>query len=179
MKTRRSRWLWFAAVAVLAAASLVCADLSTGKKAPDFSLPTIDGKTFKLSSCFAGRGKVVLLDIWATRCPPCRAEIPFLIGLRKKFNEKDVVIAGVSIDAEKSTVVDFAKKQGINYIVAHDPRAAKIGDLYQVRGIPATYVIDRKGIIRYAHLGFPGNINAGKEEAAKLEREIRTLLAEK
>jgi len=179
MKTRRLFALLIAAIAVVAAASLVWANLPVGTKAPDFSLPTIDGKTFKLSSCFAKPGKVVLLDIWATWCPPCRAEVPFIIGLRKKFKEKDVAIVGVSVDAEKSTVVEFARKQGINYTVPHDPQAAKTGRLYQVRGIPATYIIDRKGVIRYAHSGFPPDPDDGKEEAARMEREIKTLLAEK
>jgi thiol-disulfide isomerase/thioredoxin len=122
---------------------------------------------------------VVLLDIWATWCPPCRAEIPFLIELQKKLKGKDVVIVGVSVDEQKSDVVDFVKRQGINYTVAHDSRGQKIGQLYQVRGIPATYVIDRKGIIRYAHSGFPRDPESGKEKAAQMEREINTLLAQK
>jgi peroxiredoxin len=121
----------------------------------------------------------VVLDLWATWCPPCRAEIPQLIDLQKKFKGKAVMIVGVSLDDTKSKAVDFAKAQGINYTVAHDPRGAKVGGLYQIKGIPATYVIDKKGVIRYAHSGFPRDPQAGKEEAALIAREINTLLAQK
>jgi len=179
MVKRRFRLPLIAVVVAAVVASIVYADLAAGTKAPNFSLPTIDGKTFTLSSCFVKPGKVVLLDIWATWCPPCRAEIPFLIGLQKKFKGKDVVIVGVSVDEKKSDVVDFVKKQGINYTIAHDSRGQKIGQPYQVRGIPATYVIDKKGIIRYPHSGFPRDPAAGKEEASRLEREINALLAQK
>ncbi len=179
MVSRRIRLALIAAVVATIAASVVLADLATGTKAPNFSLPTLDGKIFTLSTCFARPQKVVLLDIWATWCPPCRSEIPFLIELQKKFKDKGVVIVGVSVDAEKSKVVDFARDQKINYTVAHDARGQKVVQPYQVRAIPATYVIDKKGVIRHAHAGFPRDQEQGKEAATGLEREIKALLAEK
>ena len=176
------RRVMLAAIALVAAgvvASMVYGQLAAGTKAPGFTLPALDGKSFTLANCFKKPGKVVLLDIWATWCPPCRAEIPHLINLQKKLKGNDVLIVGVAIDQEKSTVTDFVKAQGINYTVVHDSKAAKIGSPYQVRTIPATYIIDRKGIIRYTHSGFPRDPEAGKREEANLEREIRTLLAQR
>ena len=174
MVKRRASYVIIALIVVAIAATVVYADLAAGTKAPTFTLPTVDGKTFTLSSCFKAPGKVTLLDLWATWCPPCRREIPYLIDLQKKFKGKDVMVVGVSLDAEKSTVANFVKAQGINYAIAHDPSGNKIGGLYQVKGIPATYVIDKKGVIRYAHSGF-----SGKDDAASIEKEINTLLAQK
>lgn len=154
-------------LAVLVGACAVMADLSTGKAAPNFTLPTLDGKSFSLKQ----PGKVVLLDIWATWCPPCRAEIPYLVKLAKKYADKDVVLVGVAIDERKSDVASFAKQKGINYTVALDPGAQSLGQRYQLRGIPATYIIDKEGIIRKVHSGFGG---AG--DAAEMDKQIAELL---
>jgi len=161
------------AAAVLIA-SIATADLSPGAKAPNFTLPTLNGKTFSLQNALKPPTKVVVLDIWATWCPPCRAEVPYLVNLNKKFAGKGVQFVGVAIDSEKSPVSSFAKDKGIGYTVALDPNAKTVGNLYQVRGIPATYIIDRKGVIRYAHSGF-----SGQSEAAEIDKEIQTLLAGK
>jgi cytochrome c biogenesis protein CcmG, thiol:disulfide interchange protein DsbE len=160
-------------LAVLAAlvSSAVIANLSAGTKAPNFTLPKLDGKTFTLKDCFKQPGKVVLLDIWATWCGPCRAEIPFIIKLQKKYGAKKVLIVGVAIDADKADVKSFAKQQNMNYTICHDPNAKTVGKSYEVRGIPATYVIDKKGVIRYVHEGF-----GGAEDAASMDKEIASLL---
>jgi len=166
-----------AIVAIISAA--VYADLTAGTKAPNFTLPTLAGKSFTLSNCFKNPPQVVVLDLWATWCPPCRSEIPHLVNLQNKFKGKNVTIVGVALDADKSVVADFAKQQRINYTIALDPQGAKLGTPYKIKGIPATYIIDKKGVIRYAHSGFPRDTEAGKEEAANMEKEIRTLLAQK
>ncbi len=176
--TRRRIYTSFIALAAAAIfATMAFANLSTGVKAPIFSLPTLDGKTFILADNFKNAGKVVVLDIWATWCPPCRAEIPQLIDLQKKLKGKDVTFAGVALDDEKGAVADFAKSQGINYTIALDPSGNKLGRSYKIEGIPATYIIDKKGVIRYTHSGFPKDKDEAKKEAADIEREIRTLLA--
>ncbi|MGI6296298.1 MAG: TlpA family protein disulfide reductase [Armatimonadota bacterium] len=159
-------------VAVVASISAVAyANLKVGTKAPDFSLKDLDGKTFTLADNFKAPGKVVLLDIWATWCPPCRAEIPHLIKLQTKYKDKPVVIVGVAVDERKTDVESFAKKNKINYVVCPDERGKAIGDKYSVRGIPATYIIDKKGVIRYVHSGF-----GGADDAAKMDKEIASLL---
>jgi peroxiredoxin len=179
MLTRRLSVALIALAIAGVAAIAAYADLSVGTKAPNFTLPTIDGKTFTLADNFKAPGKVVVLDLWATWCPPCRAEIPHLINLQSKFKNKRVTIVGVSLDRGKAEVVDFAKEQGINYIVAHDPNGEKVGGAYQVRGIPATYIIDKSGVIRYAHSGFPRDAAEAKRKAAEFEKQINTLLAQK
>ncbi len=157
------------AVAVIVS-SAVIANLSVGAKAPNFTLKTIDGKSFTLQNNFK-QGKVVLLDIWATWCPPCRAEIPYLVDLHKKYSGKNVTFVGVAIDQSKSDVADFVKKNKINYTICSDPSGATVGDKYQVKGIPATYIIDKKGVIRSVHSGF-----AGKSEIDRMDKEIASLL---
>lgn len=157
-------------LAVLVTSSVLLADLKPGTKAPTFTLPTLDGKTYTLKH----PGKVVFMDIWATWCGPCRAEVPHIIKLAKKYADKDVVFVGVSVDQRKADVTKFAKEKGINYTIALDPGAEKVGSPYQVRGIPATYIIDKKGVIRYVHSGF-----GGAADAEKMGREIAALLAAK
>lgn len=154
--------------AVLTLSLAAMADLKPGVKAPAFSLPTVDGKTFTLKH----PGKVIFLDIWATWCPPCRAEIPYIIKMAKKYADKDVVFVGVSVDQRKADVSKFVKDKRINYTIALDPNARAVGSAYQLRGIPATYIIDKEGVIRYVHSGF-----GGEADANKMDREIAALLA--
>ena len=118
--------------------------------APDFSLATTDGKTLKLSSY---RGKVVIVDFWATWCPPCLKGIPDLIELKKKYGKKGFEVIGVSVDTEsKDKVVPFIKEKGINYPVVY-------GDMnvYQqyggIRSIPTSFVIDKNGKIIASYEG--------------------------
>lgn len=155
-------------LAVLLVSSVLIADLRSGTKAPAFTLPTLDGKTFSVKQ----PGKVVFVDIWATWCPPCRAEIPYVVKLSKKYVGKDVAFVGVSIDQRKADVSSFVKDRGVGYTIALDPNGQTVGGPYQLRGIPATYIIDKKGVIRYVHSGF-----GGPSDAATMDKEIATLLA--
>ena len=125
----------------------------------------MDGKTVK-SSDF--KGKVVLLDFWATWCGPCRAEIPSFIALQDKYRKDGLVVVGVSLDEEGPSVVKpFMKRNKINYpIVMADTR---IADLFGgVEGIPTTFVIDRDGKIAAKHVGLTSK--------SAFEKEIKPLL---
>lgn len=118
--------------------------------APDFTLPTSDGKSMKLSDL---KGKVVILDFWATWCPPCRKGIPDLIALKKKYGAKGFEIVGVSVDTDtKSEVVPFMKEQKINYPVVYGNM-----NVYQqyggIRAIPTSFVIDKQGKIVASYEG--------------------------
>lgn len=155
-------------LAVLLVSSVLMADLKPGTKAPSFTLPTLDGKTFAVKQ----PGKVVFMDIWATWCPPCRAEIPYVVKLSKKYAGKDVAFVGISIDQKKSDVNSFVKDRGVGYTIALDPGGQTLGGPYQLRGIPATYIIDKKGVIRYVHSGF-----GGPSDADRMDKEIASLLA--
>lgn len=176
---RRITIVTIALVVVTILASVVYANLSPGTKAPNFTLPTLDGKNFTLEEHSRKAGNVVVMDIWATWCPPCRGEIPYLINIQKELKGKKAMIVGVSIDDQKSTVQSFAKEQGINYTIALDPGGNKLGKSYSIGGIPATYVIDKKGVIRYVHSGFPRDPKEQKREAASIKNEVNKLLAEK
>lgn len=140
-------------------------DAPTPSIAPAWILKDVDGKTVK-SSDFAG--KVVILDFWATWCPPCKAEIPGFIELKKKYGNKGLVVVGVSLDEQGSEAVKpFMKQMGMNYTVL-------LGDEKVVRdfggfdGIPTTFIIDRKGNVVGGHTGY-----GSKED---FEKEITPLL---
>jgi peroxiredoxin len=118
--------------------------------APDFTLPTADGKSIKLSDL---RGKVVIVDFWATWCPPCRKGIPDLISLKKKYGNKGFEIIGVSVDTDtKSEVVPFLKEHGMNYPVVYGNV-----NVYQqyggIRAVPTSFVIDKQGKIVASYEG--------------------------
>jgi len=135
------------------------------KPAPGWELQDLEGKTIH-SSDF--KGKVVVLDFWATWCPPCRAEIPGFIELQKKYQAQGVAVVGISVDqAGSDTVKAFAEKLGINYpVVLTD---AKIDAAYGgIDGLPTTFIIDRSGRIVKRHLGFT--------EKSEIESEIQPLL---
>jgi len=118
--------------------------------APDFTLTLTDGKDIKLSD---HKGKIVIIDFWATWCPPCRRAIPDLVDIQKTY-QKNVVIIGISLDTEtKADVVPFIKKLGINYPVAYATM-----EVYQAYGniesIPTSFIVDQSGKIVDAHVGY-------------------------
>jgi len=106
----------------------------------DFTLTDIRGKAWSLSSL---RGKVVLVNFWATWCPPCRKEMPDLESLYHEFHKKGFVILAVS-DEEAGKVKPFIKERKITYPVLFDP-GRKVNDLFQIEGIPKSFVYDRDG----------------------------------
>jgi thiol-disulfide isomerase/thioredoxin len=124
--------------------------IQSSSQAPDFELPTSDGKTLKLSSL---KGKVVIIDFWATWCPPCRKGIPDLIDLKKKYGSKGFEIVGVSVDTQtKDEVVPFIKNNGINYPVVYFNQKV-IMDYGGIEAIPTSFVVDKKGKIIASYQG--------------------------
>jgi peroxiredoxin len=112
------------------------------KKAPDFSLLDLHGKKVGLKQF---RGKIILLNFWATWCGPCKEEMPFLEILHQQFKEKDFVVVTVSVDYEEAKLVrEFVNKQRYTFPVLLDPKC-EVLDLFEVKGIPTTFIIDKKG----------------------------------
>ena len=123
-------------------------------------LPQIGGQEIRLSSY---RGKVVLLDFWATWCYPCREEIPHFVELHQKYADRGLQVIGVSMDDSPEPVPAFYQQYHMNYPVVMGN--AKIGELYGgLLGLPITFVLDREGRILAKHVG--------ATDAAVFENEI-------
>jgi peroxiredoxin len=118
--------------------------------APDFALKDVDGKTVRLSDY---KGKVVLLDFWATYCGPCKVEIPWFMDFERKHKDQGFAVLGVSMDDDGwDAVKPFVNDEGINYriMVGNDSTADKFGG---IEALPTTFLIDRDGKIADVHVG--------------------------
>jgi len=120
------------------------------KMAPDFTLETMEGKNFTLSD---HRGKVVVLNFWATWCGPCRKEIPDFMELHKEMKDNGVLFAGVSLDEQGwEKVRPYANDMGINYPIMVDD--GNVSRQYgPIRAIPTTLIINKKGQVEYVAPG--------------------------
>ena len=133
--------------------------------APAWKLKDVDGKAVELAQF---RGKVVILDFWATWCPPCRTEIPGYIALQKKYAQDGLVVVGISVDTDGTAPVrKFVKDFGMNYtvVMADDTVQDAYGPL---QGYPTTFIIDRDGRIRDKKLG--------RMPAAQFEQKVLAVL---
>src|SRR3989338_5916455 len=118
--------------------------LEGSKMAADFNLPDLSGKIVKLSDY---KGKVVFLHFWATWCPPCRGEMPYLQALYVKLKAKKFEILAVAMDREGKRVVEpFIKKGKYTFKVLLDPKGV-VSSPYAIVGIPTTFILDRNGRI--------------------------------
>ena len=117
----------------------------------DYAVATLEGDTVSLSSF---RGDVVLLNLWATWCAPCRSETPFLQELFEQRKDDGFQIVGISMDTGSAAdqVEMFVEEYGVTYTVLHDPQMRGM-ELYRVLGLPATFLIDREGILRWMRYG--------------------------
>jgi len=142
----------------------VLTPVSGRKTAPDFTLTDAQGKPVTLS---AYKGKVVLLDFWATWCGGCKVEIPWYVEFDKRYREKGLVVIGVSLDEEGMKVVKpFLEKRHIDYPVVIGSDA--LGQEFGLQSMPLTLLIDRNGKIAVAH--------AGIVDKGNFESHIRELL---
>jgi peroxiredoxin len=121
-----------------------------GDAAPDFNLTSLSGGEVRLSDL---RGKVVLVNFWASWCPPCRGEIPSLVTLNSAMAGKNFRLLAVSVDNEgKDAIEPFFNKLGISLPTLFDPHGS-VGKSYGITGVPETFIVDKNGIIRKKVVG--------------------------
>jgi peroxiredoxin len=115
-----------------------------GNPAPDFALSDLSGHKVRLSDL---KGKVVLVNFWATWCPPCREEVPSMANLNRVMAGKPFQMLAISIDQEgKQAIEAFFSRAGVTLPALLDSNGA-IGKLYGITGVPETFIVDRKGVI--------------------------------
>jgi len=119
------------------------ADSLVGQRAPEFALRDMEGKFVSITAL---RGKVVVLNFWATWCPPCKKEIPGLDALQRQYGRQGLAVVGVSTDSSERGIRDFLRENPAGYRFVHD-RDGKVSRLYGVYSLPTTFVIDRSGIV--------------------------------
>jgi peroxiredoxin len=119
-----------------------------GSNAPDFTVQDADHSV----SLSQFRGKVVVLNFWATWCPPCIEETPSLVKMQTHLKDKGVVVLAVSIDADNAEYHRFLKSYNVNLVTVRD-EARKASSLYGTFGWPESYVIDRNGVLRRKFIG--------------------------
>jgi peroxiredoxin len=151
--------------AVLLSLVLLTASCAKAAPAPNWQLTDLDGKTVSLSDF---KGNAVILDFWATWCPPCREEIPGFVALQKQYKDQGLVVVGVSLDQGGPGVVSaFAKQNHIDYpiVMGTEDVATAYGN---IQAIPTTFVIDPKGNIVAKH--------EGATDMATFESELKPIL---
>lgn len=144
------------------------AKVGKGQHAPGFSLTALDGGKVSLSSF---GGDVVVVDFWAQWCEPCKHELPELDRLQKQYASKNVEILTVNIDKQRDNAERLVKILGLSLKVLLDP-AGSVAATYDLPKMPSSYVIDKKGVVRYVHEGFDGSgdISRFKKELDELTR---------
>ena len=125
-----------------------------GGVAPDFTIKTYDGKTFKLSQY---RGQVVLVNLWATWCPPCKAEMPALESFYRKHRDEGFVIVAINDGDPTPDVIQFVQDYGLSFPVWLDPQYIATEQAFKTLNLPSSFVIDRNGTIV---LSWVGGINS-------------------
>lgn len=140
-----------------------------GQAPPDFDLPVLSGGSADRVSLSALRGKVVLMTFWASWCGPCRMEVPALEKDWKELRDSDAVVLGISIDDTLPAAESFLKMFPVSYPMAFDKGGRSVADVWGVQSIPATIVIDKRGVVRKRHLGYSPTMLSN---TVKLVREL-------
>lgn len=151
-------WKIVAGVLLLLAATLVaCGDsepsglsgVNEGNLASDFTLEALDGSEVSPSEY---RGNVVLINFWATWCPPCRAEIPDIEGAYRARKDDGLVVLGVDVEESREAVAPFVEAMGMTYPVLLD-ESGQVLKMYRAIGLPMSLILDQDGVIQVRHMG--------------------------
>jgi thiol-disulfide isomerase/thioredoxin len=154
-------------LAKLVEVELVAVKIGVGNPIPEVEGTDLDGKKAKLSAL---KGKVVLFDIWATWCPPCRAMIPHERELVEKYKDKPFAIVSVSADDDKADLTEFLSKEAMPWTHWWDGPKGPVLKMFKIKAFPTLYLIDAKGVLREKWEGNPGN--------DKIDEAIGKLVAE-
>ncbi|MET0335482.1 MAG: TlpA disulfide reductase family protein [Rhizobacter sp.] len=157
------------AALLFAAAGSATAAAEVGTAAPDFTLRTLNGPNMRLQE---QRGKVVLVNFWATWCGPCRREIPHLNRIADKYKSSGLVLMGINVDEDVRNAAEVATKMAVSFPVLLDTDK-QVSKLYDLNSMPSTMVIDRSGRVRFLHRGYQD----GYEN--QYDQQIRELLKER
>lgn len=144
------------------------ATVRTGEAPPPIGLPDTNGSPVDLEAL---RGKVVLVDFWASWCGPCRDEMPVLEALHQKYADDGLVIVGINIDRSAKKMRNFLKGTPVSFRVVPDHKL-EVAARYEPPAMPSSYFIDKKGTLRHVHTGF------SKNDASELESRLKALLGE-
>lgn len=120
-----------------------------GRAAPDFTIKDGD----RAVSLHDYRGKTVVLNFWATWCPPCVDELPSLLKMQQQLKDKNVVVLAVSVDVDQGAYEKFLKDHGVTDITAVRDAAQKVNDVYGTHMFPETYIIDGQGVVQRKIIG--------------------------
>jgi DsbE subfamily thiol:disulfide oxidoreductase len=123
--------------------------VEVGNPAPDFRLATPDGSSLALSEL---RGKVVVLNFWATWCVPCRDEMPALENVFQKHGSRGLVVVGIDVQESADKVLAFLPEVGVSFPILLDSDT-RLATRYRATGLPATFIVDRRGVVRDIRLG--------------------------
>ena len=150
-----TRSVAFAATSVVALLGVSCGGEAgitlppqVGDPAPAFAAPSLEtGDSVSLASL---RGRPLVLNLWATWCPPCREETPYLQSIYERFRDRGLQVVGVTVDSRTAaeTARGFLRDVGATYPQLHDP-SMRVADIFRVIGLPATYVLDSDGVLRF------------------------------
>lgn len=168
MATRKERViiaLFFFATTTLLSVGYVAA-LEEGTRAPDISAADLDGNRVSLSRL---RGKVVVVDFWASWCEPCGDAMPALDRLYRQYKDHGLVVVGVNVDRNERNARQFLRRTRVSFPIVHD-NGRGLAERYSPPTMPSSYVIDKRGIVRHVHAGYRDG------DARRLERMIRELL---
>ena len=155
-------WIWLNRIPDTAAQARPSLPLRD-HPAPDFTLNALDGAPLTLSSL---RGQAVVLNFWATWCPPCQAEMPELQAAHQRYGESGLVVLGVNQAEAPDVVQSFLETRGLDFPVVLDSRGIA-SQLYQVNSLPSTFFIDRSGVIR--------GVVIGQMNAATLKQQLKNI----
>ncbi len=161
LSTEAAHSLLLIGIALLSSVAL--AKVPVGAEAPDFTLQTLSGTQLRLQE---QRGRVVMINFWASWCAPCRQEMPHLIRIHEKYRSAGFVLLGVNIDDDPKVAASMAERIGVKFPVLLDTEK-KVTRLYDMGAMPATLILDRKGRVRFSHLGYQNGLEAAYEQHVK------------